>query len=361
MNRHDIQIVQAASSHPSLTITLPTHRTSPDNQQDPIRVRNLVAQAKEQLRAEFSSREIAPLVDRLDALVAAIDYRHALDGLVLFVNKEFDAKFYLPYSVPERVVVADKFLTRDLVFAMNRTPRYWVLALSEQPTRLFEGVGDTLVEILDGGFPMTHEGPGGAAPLPGGFGVNPSAHRDERHRQFFRSVDAALKPFLAEDPLPLGVVGVDRYLSFWDEVSTHKEFLRATLLGNYDHASIHELGKAVWPLVEQAQAERVQRHLDELDGYVSQARVATTVGEAWRKANEGRGKLLLVEKDYHEAGKLDETGFLLLPVDDPSAADVIPDAVDEVIETVLNKGGEVVFTENGQLDAYQRIALVLRY
>ncbi len=361
MNRQDIQAVQAISAYPSLTITLPTHRTAPDNQQDPIRVRNLVTQARDQLRAEFSHREIAALLERLERLTANIDYRHALDGLVIFVNTDFDAKFYLPFTVPERVVVADRFLTRDLVFAMNRTLRYWVLALSEQPTRLFEGTLDTLVEIQSGGFPMTHEGPGGAAPLPGGFGINPSAHRDERHRQFFRSVDAALKPFLAQDPLPLGVVGVDRYLAFWDEVTTHKEFIRAILQGNYDQASPHELAKAIWPLIEKAQTERVQRHLNELDGYVSQGRVAATVGEAWRKAHEGRGKLLLVEKDYHEAGRLDETGLLLLPANDPNAPDVIPDAVDEVIETVLSKGGEVVFTENGQLADYQRIALILRY
>ena len=99
----------------------------------------------------------------------------------------------------------------------------------------------------------------------------------------------------------------------------------------------------------------------ELERYVSQQRVAATVGEAWRKANEGRGKLLLVERDFHQPGRLDASGLLLLPADDPTAQDVIPDAVDEVIETVLNKGGEVVFVENGQLDAYQRIALVLRY
>jgi hypothetical protein len=208
---------------------------------------------------------------------------------------------------------------------------------------------------------MTHEGPGGATALPGGYGVNVSAHRDERHRQFFRNVDAALKPILANDPLPMGVVGVDRWLAFFNEVTTHQEFIRATLLGNYDHVSAHELAKLVWPLVERAQTERVQRHLDEVDGYVSQGRVASTVGEVWRKANEGRGKLLLVEKDYHEAGKLDESGLLLLSADDPTAPDVIPDAVDEAIETVLSKGGEVVFTENGQLADYQRIALVLRY
>lgn len=361
MNRQDIQLVQAASDYPSLTITLPTHRTAPDNLQDPIRVRNLVSQAKDQLRADLGSRDAAPLLERLDKLVAAIDYRHALNGLVIFVNRDFDAKFYLPFTIPERVVVADKFLTRDLVYAMNRTSRYWVLALSEQPTRLFEGTLDTLVEIETGGFPMTHDGPGGASALPGGFGVNPSAHRDERHRQFFRSVDAALKPFLANDPLPMGVVGVDRYLAFWDEISTHKEFLRATLAGNYDQATSHELAKTVWPLVEATQAERVQRHLAELEQYVSQQRVAATVGEAWRKANEGRGKLLLVEQDYHEAGRLDESGLLLLPADDPTAPGVIPDAVDEVIEAVLSKGGEVVFTENGALETYQRIALVLRY
>jgi hypothetical protein len=93
------------------------------------------------------------LLERLDKLSAAIDYRHALDGLVMFVNADFDAKFYLPFTVPERVVIAERFLTRDLVFAMNRTPRYWVLALSEQPTRLFEGTLDTLVEIQDRRLP----------------------------------------------------------------------------------------------------------------------------------------------------------------------------------------------------------------
>ncbi len=75
----------------------------------------------------------------------------------------------------------------------------------------------------------------------------------------------------------------------------------------------------------------------------------------------GRGKLLLVEQDYHAPGRLAETGLLLLPAADPNAPDVMSDAVDEVIEMVLSKGGEVVFVENGQLAPHQRIALVLRY
>ena len=361
MNRHDILMVQEAGGHPSLTITLPTHRTRPDNQQDPIRVKNMVTQAQEQLLQEFNKRELAPLFERLEKLADAIEYEYALDGLVLYVNKDFDAKFYLPFTVPERIVVGDNFLTRDLVFAMNRMRRYWVLLLSEQPTRLFEGFHDTLVEVTEGGFPMTHEGPGGAQALPGGYGKKVSAHRDERHRQFFRSVDEALKPFLADDPLPLGVVGVDRYLAFWEEVSTHNQFVRATLLGNYDHMTRHELGEVIWPQVQLAQIEREERELGELAQMANQQRVVSTLGEVWRSANLGRGKTLFVERDYHEAGRLDETGLLLLPAADPNAPDVIPDAVDEAIEMVLNKGGEVICVDNGQLEAYQRIALVLRY
>ena len=68
-----------------------------------------------------------------------------------------------------------------------------------------------------------------------------------------------------------------------------------------------------------------------------------------------------MEEDFHYPARLDATGRLLIPAEDVTAPDVIDDAVDEIIETVLNKQGQVVFMENGQLKDYQRIALILRY
>ncbi|HMO59909.1 MAG TPA: hypothetical protein PKC19_21355, partial [Roseiflexaceae bacterium] len=147
MNRNDVRLLQAMRSYPSLTITLPPHRTSPDNRQDPIRVKNLVTEAGNRLMKEFSRREAEPILTRLDALTKEIDYRTTLDGLALFVSSEAAQAFVLPFTLNERVVIDETFFTRDLVFAMNRTPRYWVLALSEQPTRLYEGARDVLVEI----------------------------------------------------------------------------------------------------------------------------------------------------------------------------------------------------------------------
>jgi hypothetical protein len=98
-----------------------------------------VTEATNRLLGEFSRRDVEPLLSRLEALVNDIDYRYTLDGLALFVNRDIGRQFILPFTLPERVVVDETFWTRSLVFALNRTPRYWVLALSEQPTRLFEG------------------------------------------------------------------------------------------------------------------------------------------------------------------------------------------------------------------------------
>ncbi len=361
MNRLEVQHLQSIQGYPAISILLPTHRDAPHNRADQIRVKNLVKQATDRLLSEFPRRDIEPLLTRLDALVAQIDYRCALDGLALFVNQDVDRKFYLPFPVKEQVVIDETFATRDLVFALNHSPRYWVLVVSEKPTRLYEGLGDTLVEITENGFPMIHAGPGGAAPLPFGFGKRKSAYRDERHRQFFRQVDAAFRHIAVTDPLPLVVVGVDRSLAFFNEVSKHKKMIIATLPGNHDKTPAHEMAAQVWSLVQSYLDSQRKDALKALDAAVSTRKYASGIGEAWRTAKEGRAATLLVEEDFRYPARLDASGLHLRPADDSTAPDVIDDAVDELIEHVLAQSGQVTFVDNGALETHQSIALILRY
>jgi hypothetical protein len=361
IHRSDLRQLQAVNEYPSVSVLLPTHRTSPDNQQDPIRLKNLVTETKNRLLGEFPAREMAPLFTKLDGLVEGIDYEHLLDGLALYVNKDFTRAFMLPFTVTERVVVDPTFATRDLVFTLNRTPRYYVVALSEKDTRLFEGFGATVEEVRGGGFPMRHEGPGGATRLPGGQGVNTSAQRDEAHRDFFRAVDEKFGAFQTEEKLPLVVTGVDRYLAFFREVSRHTDDIAGTVEGSYDTATEHEMAQLVWPVMQSYLARRRAQALERLDAAVGAQRSSSTIGEVWRMAQEGRGDTLLVEQDFHYPATVDETGMILSPAEDAAAPGVIDDAVDEVIEEVMAKGGSVVFVDNGALEQHQRVALILRY
>ncbi|MCX8061942.1 MAG: hypothetical protein N3D16_05125 [Anaerolineales bacterium] len=144
MNKHDILLLQQIKGYPLVTITLPTHRTAPENRQDPIRVKNLVRQAAERLLSELTKRETEPLLRNLDQVANQIDYRYTQDGLAMYIHQDFARLFYLPFPLKERVVIDQSFFTRDLVYALNRTQRYWVLVLSEKATRLYEGAYDSL-------------------------------------------------------------------------------------------------------------------------------------------------------------------------------------------------------------------------
>ncbi len=361
MNRHDVKLLQAIHEYPSVSIILPTYRTAPENQKDPIRVKNLVKEAENRLLQEFTWREIDPLMFRLNGLVEHIDYQYTTEGLVIYANKDFARAFAQPFKPNEQVVVDETFATRNLVLALNRTQRYWLLTLSENTTRLFEGVRDSLTEITEGGFPMTNEGLGTPTGLPGGMGFDRSTYRDEKNREFYSSVDAAFKEFMSDDELPLVVAGVDRNLAFFQEVSNHTSSIIGTLKGNYDYTSTHELTELVWPLVKANRTVQVEEVLSELDAAISAQRYATSITEVWHMAQEGRGSTLIVETNFHYPARVDETGMFLTPAEDPTVPGVIDDAVDNLIETVMSKGGKVVFVDDDVLEKYQHVAMILRY
>ena len=290
-------------------------------------------------------------------LVSEIDYPHTLDGLALYVSHEFAKLCYLPFTIPARVVIDQTFATRDLVYGMHRAQRYWVLLLSQASTRLLAGTGETLEEIHDKNFPMEMTGPGGTPALP--FDSD-SSYLDNRHRRFFQQVDTAFTEYAQDDSLPLIVGGVVRQVSFFQEVSQHASAIAGTLGGNLDKATLPELAPQTWEIVQSVRQSQQAGALQSLDDAISAQLVVSTIEEAWQMAQAGRGKLLLVEKNYHVPAILNEKGKFEL-VEAVGGTDVMDDAVDEIIEAVLAMGGNVAIVDDGSLADHRHIALTLRY
>lgn len=362
MNQDDVKFLQSIQSYPSVSILLTTHRSAPENQQDPIRVKNLTNDAKERLQVDFSERELTSVLAQLDQAVESIDYSHTLDGLAIFANQELYRVYYQAFSFEDRVVVDETFATRDLVFALNRTPRYWVLAMSENSTNLFAGVLDNLDEVGTSESPLTNTESGDSIKLPDSQEMNTSANRgDDLHHQYLHKADAVLTTLMATDPLPLVLVGIDRYFSLFNEVSAHKDAVIATLSGNHDKTSPHDLGKLIYPIIQDALTEQRKAALERLENAIGAQLCASGMEEAWRMAQEGRGDLLLIEEGFRYPARVDSSGIKLVSADDLTAIDVMDDAVDELIEAVMGKGGKVVFVDDETLENHQRVALILRY
>ncbi len=362
MNRQDVRELQQVQEYPAISVLMPVHRTVPDREQNPIRLKNLIREVERRLHEEFDKRRVQAHVEKLEALAGEVNFSESREGLALFVSDSAAQSFHLPFPVTERVIIDDTFATRDLVFTLNRSPRYWVLALSEKPTRLYMGTRDELTEVRGRGFPMTMTGPGGASRIPGGHGVDSSARRDDSHRHFFQEVDQKFGEIAGQDPLPLAVVGVERYLAFFREVSRHQDAIAATVEGNYDESPAHEIARAAWPGIESWLEKRRKDRLNELGEAVGAHRYASGITEAWRFSKEGRARTVLVEQSYACPVRVtDDAGLVVEPVADGTAPGVVDDAVDEIIEFVWAGGGDAVFVADGELSAHDRIAVILRY
>jgi len=358
ITRDQLKSLQSHRHYPSVSILAPTHRTAPSNKQDPIKVKNLVRKAVARLHREFNKRDVAAVVKNLHQLVRGVDWQHTLDGLALLASKERSASVSLPFRVKPRAVIEETFATRDLVYAFNRAPPYRVLVLSHT-ARLYDAWTTVLDEHTAKPFPMVHRGPGGASKLPAGQGINRSAVRDEAHRAFFRRVDDAVAAVQKANPLPLIVAGVERNLAFFQEVTRQATAILGMLAGNHDKTAPSELGKLVWPVFDSGATLRRTDALVQLDQAVSAHRHASGIDQVWRAAVGAKCRTLLVEKDFKFPADVSPEGDRLLPHTGQGPA-ALDDAVDEVIERVMETGGEVFFYGSGDLGIHQKIAAVLR-
>ena len=276
----------------------------------------------------------------------------------MFVGPGETHVFPLAFTVPERLEIDQTFATRDLVRGVARTPRYRLLALGEKPTRLLDGTAATLTETHSAEFPMFVEGARGEALPSGGYAVHTS-RSEEQHRRFFRHVDQALGVVTAEDPVPLVVAGTQRDLTYFDEVTTHQRWIIATLPGNYEDATPHELAVLTAPLLDASLASQRASVTAELVEAVGTGHGVVGVKAAWDAARAGRARVLLIENDFVYPARV--VDHRLEPAGDEDASGVIDDAVDALIEMVLDAHGDVVVCEPGELAEHGPVALLLRY
>jgi hypothetical protein len=347
--------------YPAVSVLTPTHRREPDNAQDPVRLRNVVAEAKKQLESDpaVTRERRSDVVRQLDQALAEVDLAHAEDGLVIFAAPGEHQVWSLARAVPERVVLSDTFLTRNLVSAHAAEQPFWVLSVSADRVTLWSGGIDRVVEDRSGGFPMTRTLENFDAERQERIGDLPSTFRDEGTRHFLREADATLGMVLRDEPRPLYVTGEQAALSLLDEVGGVTKEAVHIPHGGLAHATPEAVWQAVRPVVAAEARRSTEAVARELETARGRKAFAAGVDEVWHSAREGRVRLLAVEENYRVTVS-DVLGDHLVPAEGGDL-DAREDIVDEIVEQCLETGAEVRFVPDGMLGDAHGIAGVLRY
>ena len=355
MERGLFKIIKNQTNYPNVSILLTTHKTAPDNNQDAKILKKLLKEAERRLFAEFNKREIRKLIEKLNKTVRSIDIRHNLDGLAIFVNNNFEKVVRLPFPVKERVIIDEYFATRDLIRAINRGVNYYTLSVSAGFVRLFEVHRDKFSEITEGGFPF-------ANPFPRGTNMEESTSwKEYRLKEFFNMVDKSIVQIQNQHPMNMVIAGVEKNIALYRELSAMTDRIMLTIEGNYDNTSPHDLAAIIWPEVKNKMAVKRRQVIKKLDVAIGRKKLVTGIEEVWKLSRQNRGELLVVEEDFQQAAQISSNGNSLTLINDRGIPGSTDDLVDEIAEKVVSTGGSVVFTENGSLEKYNRIAMILKY
>lgn len=371
MIKEDLKVLQEKHDDPCVSIIIPTHRISTETDKDYIRLKNAIKRASESLHEQYDKKQVSPIIDRLETIMEdELDYSSLLEGIGLFISPSIEKVVHLPFEVNEKVIVDTTFEVRDLKLALNRELDYKLLMLSEDNLRLFYGKGRNIVEYKDDLLPLELNkeaydyqkantgNPGTSSPN----GTTEKASEDQKKViENLKHWDNKLTNYL-NDKSPLFVAGDKQILGDFEQITHHRDKIQGKLTGNFDHLNNHEIADKIQIEVKRYIHEQQDQAIRMVEEEVGFDRVSSGLTRVFEEALKGKGSRLLVEESYSEPGYFDENNYrLYLEPEQTDGLKHLADAVDDVIEEVLNKNGEVRFVADGKLKKYGKIALSLRY
>lgn len=368
--------LRAHEEPPCISFYQQTHRHHPDNEQDPIRYKNLRSQLENKLSATYPRRDVQALLENYRSLEGNAEFwNHRTEGLAILSSPGTFEVYELQRPVRERVVVAQSFYTKPLLRILQSADRYQILCLRRDDVTLYEGnrdaldpvdLNETLAELArtlpdtDSPAPtvVVRAAPGGVAVHYGSSSNSDIA--DVERQRFFRAVDRAiLEMHSRPSGLPLMLAALPEYHAHFRAVSRNPFLLAENLKGDPGALSLDRLRALAWEQIEPLYLQRLAGMLSDYQRARVHRLASDDLAEVTAAALAGRVRTLLVEADREMPGRIDETHARVEPGDssDPEVGDVLND----LVETVARMKGEAIVVPAARMPTSTGIAAIYRF
>lgn len=257
INKKKIEQLNNVTTSKCLSIYIKTNRTS-NSDTDRIRWKNACSNAAKQLNDFFTDdRDVRKFLrPATDLLEDDNFWMHLSDGLCMFINEDYAEKFILPIQFTNKVHLGNKFLLSPLLPFFKNRERFFLLDLSLNHIRFFEGnkhhitpvVINDLVPV--GGIDETNilndlnpnlqsHGNG----IYHGHGKGNDA-KEVNLEKYIREIDNGLAEIFADENAPLILSGDISIVTTFKNISKYNNLVDAYIKGNNEHLNpvdLHEM------------------------------------------------------------------------------------------------------------------------
>lgn len=276
----------------------------------------------------------------------------SLGGVAVFESGWMSGFIPLRGKVQELAIVSDSFHLKPLLNDIQGQNRYYVLTLESQSVCLWEGDSFSLEKKAIYLMPQDRrdKSAGPVGELGQEMATDPGANRQRKSflrqearmmMRFYKEVGRRLKKQVVRYSDPVYVVAEPSLRSLFMSVNKSKNLVTHSRLDvdprKFDTESLHQL---IWNLASQDTYRMMRRFARDYRLYKFGGRSLETLHSIAEAALSGKIEALLVTKDLHIWGEIDQNNGRIKKASNLQS-DLNEDLLDDIAEAVIAQGGKV--------------------
>lgn len=368
----------------TVSLFVPTHRSGEDVAGDPVRFKNLVSATADVLSARgLAPRAVEDLLAPAQALLQdAIAWQYMNDGLAMFLEPGWSQTLRVPFAVPEVATVGDRPAVSPLLRATSRGDHFLILTVSHRHIRLLEATRDDAGEVelrdevptslRDAIAPPEERSGAMARPLRGGtsgpavfygHGAADDSFKSDETTRFFRQVATGLREYLADQNVPMVLIGLDRAVARFREVASYNHIVDDSVDRNPDQLDLAELHALAWPVVAQGFLDNRAALAARFEALHGTGQASADPDAVLAAAREGRVETLFVAIDpwVWQDGTPSTPPVIQLDADVGDDVNRRFVRLEETAVATLAAGGEIYTVAEPTVSGGGKIAATYRY
>jgi hypothetical protein len=318
------------------------------------KLKTFVERIKAELYENYSFVAAKDVSDKLVSTISDLDYNTHKKSIVILVSAEEQKVYYRDERVADQFFVSESFHYRDLVHYKKNEPEYLLLVPGGNEASVYKGKGEILTRILHN--------------VPNPKIINELNEKDQKFtfieqkigtKTFLESVDRNLSLLLNAFPFPVFVLSSKEVISDYSQLTLNYDSICHYIEGAFNEASENEFRKAIEPFVKDWHKVKEKYLVQKLETASEEGRVAVGIQDVWNLAKRKNVKHLIIEAGYEYHSYLGKG--IIIYAEEATKNAYFKDAVEDIIDKVLEDGGEIDFVSKEGLSDFLHIAAIQNY
>ena len=358
--------LKEVKSNPAVSIFVPTHRTFPDNEADPIQLKNALSETEKRLLEHYEKRLVWDVMGHINQKFENHDHNYNLDTLAIFATPDQAEVYNFPFHVVPRVIFDDNFALRDVIREDLQSQHYYLLTVSWSEANLYEVFNGAVVKTFTGedklldnvSFPIANT----LFKEKTSDDQANSIAKENLYREYLNRVDKSMQEIHKSLALPVFVAGDDKAVAFYQQESDNLSIVAGSLTQTENvEWDVRLLIQDLQPVLDEYQLNQEKAAVELIGQTRGQNLLMADLASIYRSAKEGRIDTLFVRKGYVAPAQVDAETLDVVVNLAEGEAPTTDDVVDDLIDAVLNTSGNIAFIRPELFDEGENVLAKLRY